>query len=435
MMSNGWSLPLALGLAALLLAFLFRLLSTAIRGLDPENFAWVLSEEDTASHEAEDVERDEAPIVEVLARFVRAARDLDNGAVLALTLAALAASPLVSWSVSGLITLVAAAGVAALLGVFLPEQLSAGREAALLGRAAPVVLALASALHPLSRAADLAALPLAAFMGRPPRPAAAEAPSPVPPPSSPPAPPTEESPQGPQASGLREVLGFIEDTVDEVMTPRAEVVAIESGSSVSDLARVVRTTRRGTYPIYRNSLDEVVGTVALADLLGATPEDKVDGFAREARIVPESKRVAELVEEMREVGTALVLVVDEFGALSGLANLHDLIGVLVGEVVADEEQTGFESRRLDGDTWVLNPLLRIERVSEITGFMLPEGEYQTLAGFILWQLGRIPLAGERLRIEGGEIEILAADERRILTVRLKRTPPERRSRRLMLPRR
>jgi CBS domain containing-hemolysin-like protein len=224
------------------------------------------------------------------------------------------------------------------------------------------------------------------------------------------------------------VLAFVAATVDEVMTPRAEVVGVESGSTVADLARIVRTTRRGTYPIYGVSLDDVGMTVSIADLLGVPPGDYVDLHARPATVVPESKHVSDLVTEMRAEGTPFVLVVDEFGALAGVANLHDLIGELVGDVVADSEVAEFECSRVDDDTWILNPFLKIERVNELTGLSLPGGDYQTLAGYILFELGHIPRVHERLQLPAGAtLEVLAADERRILSVRYHRAPEARRA--------
>jgi putative hemolysin len=207
------------------------------------------------------------------------------------------------------------------------------------------------------------------------------------------------------------------------MTPRAEIVAVESGASVADLVQIVRTTRRGRYPIYRSSLDELVGQVELADLLEETDTSApVDRFGREVTVVPESKPVFDLAKEMHATGIGMVMVVDEFGTLAGLANLHDLVGELLGEIVEDERRPVFEFRRVDTITWVLNPIVRIERLSELIGVTIQEGDYQTLSGFILFQLGRVPLPRERLRVTEGEFEILAADSRRILSVRFKRRP-------------
>ncbi len=420
---TGSALALAFALVALVASGWFRLLAVSIRRLDPETLAWPDAERAPAPADAEDQANAGAPIREVLARFVRAARDLEAGAVVALAAAATALAPLLGGGTREAAILVACAVLAALLGVFWPERLAAGREARILGRTTPAVRALASVFHPLARAADLIVAPFVPPFVPPAAPPGAPAPAPRPPAAPLPAPGVAPPPA---PSGLRDVLAFVAATVDEVMTPRAEVVGVESGSTVGELARIVRTTRRGTYPVYGLSLDDVGVTVSVADLLGVPPSDYVDLHARPAEVVPESKRVADLVAEMRAEGTSFVLVVDEFGALAGIANLHDLIGELVGEVAADAERAEFEYTRADEDTWVLNPFLKIERVNELVGLALPAGDYQTLAGYILFTLGRIPHAHEHVPLPGGDLEILAADERRILAVRYRRAREARR---------
>jgi CBS domain containing-hemolysin-like protein len=420
-MSEFFTLRVILILMALTLAGGLRALAAAIRGLDPATLALPghrrPPEDD---HRAESGEQEIArggtpappgvPIVKVVERFVRAAQDLDAGALLALVVAALAAAPALGGPIGLTLAMVGGAALAAILLVLLPERLAAGREAALLGRAVPAVILLAKVFHPLAVLQELAAAALAAIAGAP-EPAAGN-PAPA------------ASPADPAASGFKRVLAFHRATVDEVMTPRAEIAAIETGATIADLVQVVRTTRRGSYPIYRSTLDELVGWVGLADLLGVMDDAAlVDRFSRQVVVVPQSKRVFELALEMRATGMTMVLVVDEFGTVKGLANFHDLIGGLVGEIGEDDERSEFEFRRLDPHTWVFNPQIRIERVNELTGLAIPEGDYQTLAGFILSRMRRIPLPHERLRWREDEFEILAADSRRIRSVRLDRRPP------------
>jgi CBS domain containing-hemolysin-like protein len=414
---------LALACGAMLVASGLRMLAAAIRGLDPRTLA--LPEELGTRPGAENAEvgTEVPPLVEVLERFVRAAHDLETGALVALVASALALVPPASGPAA--MTIIVAAGflVAAPLAlVVLPERVAAGREAAVLGRAAPAILLLASVLHPLTVIKDFLAWPLAVFT---PRTGAAPlaAPGGMARATDARAGDPAEAGSSGSPSWLKQVLGFTRATVDEAMTPRAELVAVESGASISDLVAIVRTTRRGRYPIYRTSLDELVGQVALADLLEeADSSTPVDRYRREVTVVPESKPVFDLLEEMHRSGTTMVMVIDEFGAVTGLANLHDLVGELLGEIGEDERRPSFEFRRLDLNTWVLNPVLRIERFNELVGLTIPEGDYQTVSGFILWELGRIPLPRERLRVNGGEFEVLAADSRRILSVRFKRRP-------------
>jgi putative hemolysin len=418
-------------LLALAAAIGLRLLATAIRRLDPETRA--LGEgRGGRGLESESPGPDEPRILGVLERFVRAAGDLEAGALVALALAAASAASAFPHRLGMSLSLAFSFMLLPFLLGVLPERIAAGRVAAVLGRAAPGILLLASLFHPLVVIRDLLTLPIRRLLGeghahersthederaaitpaRAPEPGVAAA---------------SAGAGGAGGSGLRKVLEFSRATVDEVMTSRDEIVAIESGSSMSDFVQVVQNTHRGSFPIYRSNLDDVVGQISITDLLGEVPPDAmVDHYRRDAVVVPESKRVVELTQEMRTRGFSVVMVIDEFGSVSGLANLHDLVGALVGEMAeGDPEGDGadFEARRIDLHTWVVNPRTRIERVHEILGLTLPEGDYQTIAGFILDQMGRVPLPRERLRVTGGEFEILASDARRILSIRFRRAAP------------
>jgi CBS domain containing-hemolysin-like protein len=421
-------------LLALGAAIGLRLLATAIRRLDPQTRALAEARSGRGA-EDEAFTPDEPRILHVLERFVRAAGDLEAGALLALAMAAAsAASAFPHWLGMSLSLAFSFGLMPALLGV-LPERLAAGRVSAVLGRAAPGILLLAWLFHPIVILRDLLLMPFERLLGEEGRHRSAPGARPV---GGPPAPPEPARTAAPAAgvtrsgSGLRQVLGFARATVHQVMTPRDEIVAIESGSSLRDLVQVVATTHRGSYPIYRSTLDDIVGQVSVSDLLTALPPDAtVDQYRRDAVVVPESKRVAELALEMRTRGYSMVMVIDEFGSVSGLANLHDVVGILVGEMAEAGPNGGnageFEVRRLDLHTWILNPHTRLERVNEILGLALPEGDYHTIAGFILDQLGRIPLPRERLRVAGGEFEILEADARRIQSIRFRRPVPGGRS--------
>ena len=431
--------PVRLILVILLVAaaFVLRLLATAIRHLDPKTRA--LAAERSSGRAPKANGADEPRILGVLERFVRAASDLEAGALLALAMAAGLAATAFPTALGLGITIAAAFALTPFFLGVLPERTAAGRVAAVLARATPAILLLAAVFHPLTILRDIFAFPIerllsirlgrsvhgvavtAATADTAPAALGAE-PAPVATPAG-----AGQAGTG-SGSGFHQVLDFTRATVNEVMTPRSEMVAVESGATLGDLTEIVRTTRHGSYPIYRTTLEDLAGKVSLIDVLGEIdPNAAVDAFRQEVTVVPESKRVIELAPDMRQKSLGLVMVVDEFGSVSGVANLHDLMKALVGEIAqdpADEGEDGnFEARRLDLHTWVLNPRTRIERMNEILGVAIPEGDYQTLGGFILDQMGRIPLPREHLRFADGEFEILAADERHILSVRFRRLVP------------
>lgn len=230
------------------------------------------------------------------------------------------------------------------------------------------------------------------------------------------APPTtnEDAPAG---EVLESVVELGETTVSEVMVPRGEIRALPESARVRDWANLAVESRHGNLPVYRNDLDEILGYVALEDLLRATDEDApVTRFLRDARFVPETMRGDDLLRELIAQGERMAIVVDEFGGTAGLVRERDLYEILLGEI--DRGDASPAPRRVEPGVFVTDGSCRIDDFSEATGYAFPEGEYETLAGLVLQHLGRIPAAGESVLVDGARIEVQAASERRILRVRV-----------------
>jgi CBS domain containing-hemolysin-like protein len=391
--------PILLCLAACILC---ASLAEAIHGLDPETLAVPDDFEDEA---------ETAPIAQVTGRFRAAETHLWAGAVAALGGAGFLTAPLVEGLGASVLLVLAAAPVGVTCGLVIPDRLVRGREAALLGRTTHIVLALSALLRPIAAVQIWVAALLEAMLGSNggggawsrPRGHAEAMVAPATP-----------------AGALETVLEFAHATLDEVMTPRAEMVVVEAGSDVAAIARLVGTTRHARYPVYRGNLDETIGSIGIRDLLGVEDgKQPLAPLVRPLPVVPESKGCRELAVEMQQSGQLMALVIDEFGAVSGLVTPFDLLAELVGEIAEEGEPTPDEFERVDSQTWSLNPFLRVDRVNELTGLGLPDGDYQTLAGFILSELGRIPAPRERLRWGDAEIEITAASRRRIEGVRVR----------------
>jgi CBS domain containing-hemolysin-like protein len=388
-------------LLCLVVCILCASLAEAIHGLDPETLAVPDDFEDEA---------ETAPIAQVTGRFRAAEMHLRAGAVAALGGAGFLTAPLVEGTTASVLLVLAAAPIGVTCGLVIPDRLVRGREAAVLGRATHVVLALSTLLRPVAAVQIWMAALLEAMLGSNERGDAWQ----------PPARPASATHPAAPAGALETVLEFAHATLDEVMTPRAEMVVVEAGSDVEALARLVDTTRHARYPVYRGNLDETIGSIGIRDLLAVEDgKQPVGPLVRPLPVVPESKGCRELAVEMQQSGQLMALVIDEFGAVSGLVTPFDLLAELVGEIAEEGEPTPDEFERIDPQTWTLNPFLRIDRVNELTGLGLPDGDYQTLAGFILSELGRIPAPRERLRWGDAEIEITAASRRRIEGVRVR----------------
>jgi len=219
--------------------------------------------------------------------------------------------------------------------------------------------------------------------------------------------------------------------VREVMVPRTEVDFLEVGTSVSRAARIAREAPHSRYPVYGRDSDDVVGFVHIRDLLDPdVPGGRaatVGDLARDLKRLPGTKKVLSALSEMRREGHHLAIVEDEYGGTDGIVTLEDLIEELIGEIRDEYDEAGAAPARPGGPAEV-DGLLNLDDLFEQTGLRLPEGPYETAAGWAMWKLGRLPVRGDVLteRPDGSEaswtVEILELDGRR--ASRLRVVPPE-----------
>jgi CBS domain containing-hemolysin-like protein len=223
---------------------------------------------------------------------------------------------------------------------------------------------------------------------------------------------------------IRGVLEFGDRVVREVMTPRTAIVAVEEGATISDLRRIVVQAKHSRLPVYRGTLDEVVGLVTVRDLLEALErlpaEAVISPLIRPAHFVPETKRVADLLRELQRRRSHLAIIVDEYGGTAGLVTIEDLVEEIVGEI-QDEHEPEEEALRPDPDGALLvSGGADVERVAEALGVDRPEGEFETVGGFIFTVLGRVPRRGESFVHGDLAVEVIEADRRRIQRARIRR---------------
>ncbi|HET6483683.1 MAG TPA: hemolysin family protein [Actinoplanes sp.] len=235
------------------------------------------------------------------------------------------------------------------------------------------------------------------------------------------------------ATLLRRTIRFGEKRAAEAMTPRVDVVGLKTTASVAELIKVARETGHTRFPVYENTIDLVIGVVGVPDALGVPPEHRADTqvatVAREPVYVPESLSLDKVLAALREADADLAIVVDEYGGTDGVVTAEDLIEELVGEIAdeydAEPIETSTEELTAPGGekTYLVDGLLREDELIEQTGFTLPEGPYETLAGYLLSRLGHIPVVGESYESDGWEFTVMAVDRHRIEEVRVA-APPE-----------
>jgi CBS domain containing-hemolysin-like protein len=228
---------------------------------------------------------------------------------------------------------------------------------------------------------------------------------------------------------LQRTVRFGEKRAAEAMTPRIDVVGLPSTTTVSRFFEVVRETGRSRFPVYEETLDTVTGVVGLTDALGVPPARRsmtqVATVAREAALVPGSLDLDGVWDALRNAGASMAIVVDEYGGTDGVVTLEDLVEELVGEIADEHDEAAeVESGSIEvtvpgGErTWLVDGMLRADELEEQTSFRLPEGPYETLAGFIMARLGHIPEVGETLTFGDWELTVVEMEKHRIEQVRL-----------------
>jgi CBS domain containing-hemolysin-like protein len=232
--------------------------------------------------------------------------------------------------------------------------------------------------------------------------------------------------EGEERRLLRSVVEFGGTLVREVMTPRPDIVAIGDGATVGELRAVFTEQEYSRFPVYRENLDNIVGIIVVKDLVqveAGTAAQAIAGFVRPAYFVPETKRVADLLKEFQRAQVQMAIVVDEYGGTAGLATMEDLLEEIVGEI-RDEYDVEAEPIVDERDgAFVFSAKVNIDRVSERLGVHIePEG-FETVGGFLLTHLGRVPAVGETFDIDDLNVEVLEAERRRIHKVRFRRRQP------------
>jgi len=221
---------------------------------------------------------------------------------------------------------------------------------------------------------------------------------------------------------LQRTLRFNDTIAKEVMTPRLDMTAIDKESDIDDAISQCIQSGHARLPVYEGSLDNVIGTVHIRDLVrdlnyGEHEELELDDIVEPTLHVPESKNVDELLREMRDNRVHLVIVIDEFGTTEGLVTMEDLTEEIVGEILEGEEDEPIDF--VDEETVIVRGEVNIDEVNEALDIDLPEGEeFETIAGFIFNRAGRLVEEGEEITYDGVVIRVEQVDNTRIMKARL-----------------
>ena len=206
-----------------------------------------------------------------------------------------------------------------------------------------------------------------------------------------------------EAEMLHKVFDFGNRPVREAIVPRTEVVWVEKGIKLADFLNIYAQSPLSRFPVYEDNMDNVVGILSVKDVLMAVAkgainnESTIDDLIRPAYFTPETKRISELFAEMRDKNYRMAVVVDEYGGTAGVVSLSRLVEEIVGPVGDEFAEAEKEYETINEYTFQVDGGMRIEEANEELGLELPEGEYETVAGFVLDLLGDIPKPGQKLK--------------------------------------
>ncbi|MEO7712521.1 MAG: hemolysin family protein, partial [Gemmatimonadaceae bacterium] len=213
----------------------------------------------------------------------------------------------------------------------------------------------------------------------------------------------------------RRALEFSAIQADQIMVPRTEVIAIDSESTLEDVLATVEGTQHTRYPVYDRDLDHIVGVLDAKDLIGLLRRGGTawQPLIRAAVAVPEGVSVEVAVAEMRARKVQLLVLVDEHGGTSGIVTADEVLHRLLGRWLGGDRSSGQAVRPLSTGNLLLSGLALIADVEEATDGNLASDDYDTIGGFMMTRLGRIPKVGDRVRIPGYEFRVTAMDGRRV----------------------
>ena len=225
---------------------------------------------------------------------------------------------------------------------------------------------------------------------------------------------------------LQSIVDFGDTLVREVMTPRPDIVAIRDDASIGDLRALFREQEYSRFPVYSGNLDTITGFIFVKDLVAldsANDARPITPLLRPAVVVPESKRVPELLKQFQRQQTQCAIVVDEYGGTAGLVTIEDLLEEIVGEI-RDEYDVESEPIVDEGNgRFLFNAKVDVDEVNQRLGMHIEREGFETVGGLLLTHLGRVPSKGERFEVDGLEVEVLEVVGRRIQKVRLSKPDP------------
>lgn len=221
---------------------------------------------------------------------------------------------------------------------------------------------------------------------------------------------------------LNNIFEFNDKIVSEIMVPRTQIVAVDINSSISEVIdELSEDFRYSKLPVYDETIDEIKGIVYVKDILVSqkNKNTKIKGLVKEAYYVPETKLVNELFEELRKNKKQIAIIIDEYGGTAGIVTMEDILEEIVGEIYDEYDEVEEKYEKIDENTYRFSGSIAIYEVEKILDISIPEGDYDTLSGYLIEELGRIPDDKEKVIVETEKVtyKIEKCKNKRIIKVK------------------
>jgi CBS domain containing-hemolysin-like protein len=221
---------------------------------------------------------------------------------------------------------------------------------------------------------------------------------------------------------LAGVFDFHFKKARDVMRPRTDIVAVSVDASEAEVWETIRRERYSRYPVYGESLDDILGVFLAKDLWvhDRSRPFSLREFLREPLVVPDTRPAERVLDDLRRTRAHMAIVLDEYGGTAGIVTMEDLVEEVVGDI-ADEYDLSTRTALMSDGVLELAGSLSLIDVRSDHGLSIPEGSWSTLGGYVFSRLGRLPRVGDRVKFPGGELEVVAMDGRRVAAVRVHRS--------------
>jgi len=219
---------------------------------------------------------------------------------------------------------------------------------------------------------------------------------------------------------INRLLDFSETEVSEIMVPLIDVKAISDKSTVKEAVQLYGETKHRRLPVFHKRIDRIVGILNSFDVLGENENKKIKSFVRKAYYVPPNKKAAVLLKELQNNGINIAIIVDEFGGTEGIVTIEDILEEVVGEIEDEYDEFRPDYKTQKDGSIIVNARMSIDEINERFKLKIPKKDYETIGGYVISQLNRIPNTGEVIQAPDSILHIQRATDRNIVSIKIKK---------------